>query len=326
MSRPARSTVPHVCSGNGARGLLVLALLLTAGCAQMRSRMSHRSEECTQLCEEARLARERGLNEQAEQLLDAAVRQRPKDTETQLQLAEELWNGGRPLAAADILQRIVSEHPDDAPLALRLAQMELEIGRTEAAQAALQTALRSDPEHPEAIRLKAKLEERRGDTDAALATYHHLLQVLPGDLDAQLRLAAVHLQRGQADRAAPLLRGAMEHPAATRAQRAAAEWQLGLAYAQLERWTDAAAVMQSALRSHPATAEDWYRVAYVQARVGRQEAAYASISQALALEPGHLAARDLARQIKLGDGAVPSAVVPAGFQPQPGVQTAQRPQ
>jgi tetratricopeptide (TPR) repeat protein len=326
MLRLLRSPVPACCGSNCARTAVLLALLVVgSGCSQMRAQLARRSSECTQLCEEARQAREQGQQQQAEQLLDAAVRRRPRDAETQLHLAEELWTGGRPLAAADMLQTLVAQRPDDAPLALRLAQMEFEIGRIDAAVTALQTSLQNDPEHPDAIRLKARMDERRGDTVAALAAYHRLLQVAPDDVDARMRLAVLHLERDAADRAAPLLREAMEHPAATRAQRAEAEWQLGLAYARLERWTDASAALQAALQTRPATAEDWYQVAYVQSRIGQQEAAFASLSQALTIEPGHLSARDLARQIKLGSGLPPSSVVPAGFQPRPGVQTALRP-
>lgn len=323
MARPPRPSLAAGCGANFARGALVLALLMPhVGCARMRSQLSHRSSECTQLCEEARLAREQGRKTQADQLLDAAVQMRPKDAETQLQLADELWTSGRQLAAAETMQRIVAERPDDAPITLRLAQMEFEIGRTEAAQAALTTTLRMDPENPEALRLQAKLEERRGDEVAALATYHHLLRVVPEDFDAQLRLADLHLKRGQADRAAPLLRSALEHPYATAAQRAEAEWQLGLSYARMDRWADAAESLQTAARSRKCTAEDWYRVAYVQTQIGNHEAAFDSLSQTLRLEPNHLAARDLARQIKLGTGTTPSSVLPAGFQPRGGLQTA----
>jgi tetratricopeptide (TPR) repeat protein len=323
MARMPRPSLAADCGAEFARGVLVLTLLLPhIGCAQMRSQLSHRSSECTQLCEEARLAREQGRKAQADQLLDAAIQKRPKDTETQLQLADELWTSGRQLAAAETMQRIVAERPDDAPLALRLAQMEFEIGRTETAQSALSAALRMDPEHPEAIRLQAKLEEQRGDDAVALATYHHLLRVAPDDFDAQLRLAHLHLKRGQADRAAPLLRSALEHPYATAVQRAEAEWQLGLAYARMDRWADAAESLQTAARSRKCAAEDWYRVAYAQSQIGNHEAAFDSLSQALRLEPNHLAARDLARQIKLGTGAAPSSVLPAGFQPRGGLQTA----
>jgi tetratricopeptide (TPR) repeat protein len=325
----ARSRCPSQaarCGIDVARGVLLLALLtVPGGCARLRSQVALRSSECTQLCEESRLAREQGRLSQADELLDAAVQKRPKDIETQLNLVDELWTGGRQLAAAEALAKIVAERPDDAPLALRLAQMEADIGRTEAAQTALATAMRLDPEHPEALRLKGRLEEQRGDEAAALATYHHLLRIAPDDFQAQVRLATLHQRRGQPDRAAPLLRAALEHPAAPVAQRPDIEWQLGLVYAQLERWHDAVPAMDGSIRQRRATAEDWYRLAYVQSQIGQQETAYGSLSQALQIEPQHVAARDLARQMKLGTDSTMTAVLPAGFQPR-GVQTALAPQ
>lgn len=291
------------------------------GCSGLRARLAHRSAECNQLCEESRLAREAGQDIHADKLLDAAIRQRPTDTQTRLDLAEELWSSGRQIAAADVVARMVAERPDDAPAALRLARMEFEIGRTAAAEAALRLAMINDPENPEAVRLKAELAERRGDWDGALATYQQLMQLVPDDLNASLAMASVHVRRGQSDRAAPILRAVVHHPQATAQQRRAAEWQLGMSYAQADRWSDAVASLESAMHYGNATAEDWYRVAYAQARVGDQAAAYASISRALQLSPNHGGALELARSIRLGDDAPLTAVVPAGFTRQAALAT-----
>ncbi len=301
--------------------LALVLILCCHGCAGLRSRLAHRSEECNLLCEEARQAREEGRDNHADKLLDAAVRQRPTDTQTRLDLAEELWSGGRQIAAADVVARMVAERPDDAPAALRLARMEFEIGRTAAAEAALRLAMINDPENPEALRLKAELAERRGDWDGALAIYHQLVQITPDDLSAHLAMASVHVRRGQSDCAAPILRAVVHHSQATPEQCRAAQWQLGMSYAQADRWSDAVASLESSLQYGSATAEDWYRVAYAQARVGDQEAAYASISRALQLSPNHGGALELARSIKLGAEAPLTAVVPAGFTRQTATST-----
>jgi|GEM_PF-6455419 len=50
--------------------------------------------------------------------------------------------------------------------------------------------------------------------------------------------------------------------------------------------------------------------------MGNQEAAFTSLSQALKLEPQHLAALDLSRQIKLHESQPLTAVIPVGFAPQ----------
>lgn len=293
---------------------VVIAFSATChGCAGLRNRLAVRSAECSQLCEKSRQARQQGLDEKANELLDAAVRQRPSDSETQLSLAEELWSSGRQIAAADVVARMVAERPDDAPAALRLARMEFEIGRIAAAESALRLAMLNDPENPEGLRLKAELAARHQNWDTAIATYQQLVQQLPDDLNAQLALAEVHIQRGQPDRAAPIYRRVLSHPMASLDQKSQAEWQLGISYAQADRWSDAARCLEHALASRPGKPDDWYRLAYAQAKIGQEEAAYASLSRALEIAPGHVAALELARTIKLGQGTDLSGIVPAGF-------------
>jgi lipopolysaccharide biosynthesis regulator YciM len=282
------------------------------GCASLRQRLSHRSAECSQLCEESRSARDAGRAEEAEQYLDAAIRRRPTDADTKLQLAEELWSSGRQLAAAEEVANVLETSPNDIQAALRLAQMQLEIGRTEAAYQAAQTAYRIDPACPEALRLKAVLEERRGDTDAALTTALRLVDAVPDDVEAKLQLAMLYRRRGQANRAAPLLRSAGSHALATAEQRQEAAWQLGLAYADCQRWSDAQAVMNPIVheRLHM-TAEDWYQYARIEWQCSHHEQAMLAVNQALSQQPKHPQAVELARNLEAGRTA--SAVVPAGF-------------
>lgn len=299
-------------------------LVWSTGCAWTRQRLSHRSSECNQLCEEARSARQQGKTEQADRLLDAAVRRRPTDVETRRELAEELWSGGRQLAAAAEYETLVATSPDDTGLAVRLAEMQLAIGRTDAAADAVAVALRADPNLPEALRLQALVEQRQGRWEASLATYHQLLRMSPDDVSAQIGLAQLHLRRGQAERAAPLLRTALEHPQATLAQRAEAEWGLGLAYAQCGRWQDAAPRLRDVIRSRESTADDWCLLAEAEARTGNLDAANACIDQALLQRPEHAGARELARQIALASLPGSPTVVPAGFRPPTSAATTAR--
>ncbi len=294
-------------------GILVMAAV--SGCASIRQRLSHRSSECSQLCEEARSARDAGRTEDAENYLNAALRRRPTDDDTRMQLAEELWSSGRQLAAAEEVERLLADSPTDVQAAIRLTQMQLEIGRTEAAYQALQLALRHEPELPEVLRLKAILEERRGDTDAALETSLRLVRSSPDDVEALLRLAVLYRRRGQPERAAPLLRSASQCSLATSEQRQEAEWQLGLAYADSHRWTDAHEVMSGVVKERSRmTAEDWYQFAQVESQCSHADQANHAVRQALALQPKHPRARALARSLD-APAMSASAVVPAGFQP-----------
>ncbi|HET6425876.1 MAG TPA: tetratricopeptide repeat protein [Planctomycetaceae bacterium] len=292
---------------------LIIGIVALNGCASVRSRLSHRAAECSQLCEESRSARDAGRKDQAEQYLDAAIRRRPRDADTQLQLAEELWSSGRQLAAAEEVTKVLESSPNDIHAAVRLAQMQLEIGRTEAAYQAAQLAVRIDPACPEALRMKAILEERRGDTDAALTAALRLVDASPDDVEAVLQLAMLYRRRGQPNRAAPLLRSARQHSLATLEQREEAGWQLGLAYADSQRWADAQAAMHPVVHERATmTAEDWYQYALVESQCGHAEQAVAAAHQALVQQPKHPAANELARKLEMA--GTRTAVLPAGFQ------------
>lgn len=295
--------------------LALLVIVVTPGCASIRQRLSCRSSECSQLCDEARSARDAGRTDDANLYLEEALRRRPTDDETRLQLAEELWHSGRQLAAADAVEQLLAQSPGDVQAAMRLTQMQLEIGRTEAAYQALQLVLRQEPNLPEALRLKSILEERRGDVDAALATSVRLVNSAPDDVEALLRLAVLYRRRGQPDRAAPLLRSASQCGLATTEQKHEAAWQLGLAYADCERWTDAHEVLSGVIQVRPKlTAEDWYQFAQVEAKCAHPDTANHAVLQALALQPRHPQALALAQHLEAPTMSQ-TAVLPAGFEP-----------
>lgn len=322
-------TIHQTVIARGAAGprrcscLLTLVVLCSAtsmfGCASIRNRLSHREAECSQLCEESRSARDAGRNEEAEQYLQAAMRHRPREAETQLQLAEELWSSGRQLAAAEEVAKVLETSPNDLHAAVRLAQMQLEIGRTEAAYQAVQTAIRIDPACSEALRLRAVLEERRGDHEAALTAALRLVDSSPDDVEALIHLAMLYRRRGQPNRAAPLLRTAQQHAMASVEQRQEASWQLGLSYADSQRWTEAHAAMNPVVHERTAmTAEDWYQYAQVEWKCGHGDQSADAVQHALAQQPKHAAALALSRN--LGTSRSASAVLPAGFQAERPVQ------
>lgn len=293
--------------------LMLLCVTTLPGCASIRNRLSHREAECSQLCEESRTARDAGRKEEAEQYLQAAMRHRPRETETQMQLAEELWSSGRQLAAAEEVANVLETSPNDLHAAVRLAQMQLEIGRTEAAYQAVQAAVRIDPACSEALRLRAVLEERRGDHEAALTAALRLVDSSPNDVEALIHLAMLYRRRGQPNRAAPLLRTAQQHAMATVEQRQEASWQLGLSYADCQRWSDAHAAMNPIVHERTAmTAEDWYQYAQVEWKCGHGDQSATAVQHALAQQPKHPAALALARN--MGTSRTASAVLPAGFE------------
>ena len=239
------------------------------GCAAIQQRITRRSEKCGSLCEQAREARAQGWPDQAELLLDEAIRHRPKDAETRRQLAEAMWEAGRHAEALDELSELVQLHPHDAQLRTRQATLLWNNKNRAAAAQAADVALRLDPQSIDALFVKARSDAVRGKYEDALASYVRLLQLAPDRLDVRFELAEVHIQRGHPDQACPLLRDSLPTAPSTGEQRTEAEWRLGLAYAAAERWTDAANYLGRAIEQREASDRDWQCLAAAKSLAGQ---------------------------------------------------------
>ena len=249
--------------------MLTWLSVLPMGCAAIQQQIARRSEKCGSLCEQAREAREQGWPDQAELLLNEAIRHRPKDVETRRQLAETMWDAGRHDEALAELSELVQLHPHDAKLRTQQATLLWNDKNAAAAARAADVALRLDPQSIEALFVKARADAARGEYEDALASYVRLLQLAPDRLDARFELAEVHIQRGHPDQACPLLRDALPTAPSTGEQRAEAEWRLGLAYAAAERWTDAANHLGRAIEQREACDHDWQCLAAAKTLAGQ---------------------------------------------------------
>ncbi len=270
-------------------GILALTWLSVSpiGCAAIQQRISRRSEKCSSLCEQAREARIQGWPDQAELLLDEAIRHRPKDAETRRQLAEAMWEAGRRDEALAELSELVQLHPHDAKLRTQQATLLWNDQNAAAAARSAEVALRLDPQSIEALFVKARADAARGNYEDALAAYVRLLQLAPDRLDARFELAEVHIQRGHPDQACPLLRDALPTAPSPCEQRAEAEWRLGLAYAAAERWTDAANYLGRAIEQREACDRDWQCLAAAKSLSGQDaEGVRAMARLASARQPG----------------------------------------
>jgi tetratricopeptide (TPR) repeat protein len=239
------------------RGGLVLFVCLLCGCSSAGRQLTERRETCHSLCQQARTAKSEGWPDQADLLLNEAVRQRPDDLETRRQLAEAMWECGRQQDAIDEYQELAKSHSRDARLQQRLAVLAWTTGQRELAAQAADRTLRLNPTSAEALLVKARSEAARRDFDAAMATYIRLGRAAPELIDAKLELAEVHLERGHSHQACQSLRDVMTHPQLTAEQKADAEWKLGLAYATNDRWSEAATHLGNSVEKRPSTAADW---------------------------------------------------------------------
>lgn len=316
ITRNSRRRVKNAQWRRGvACSILVLATsFLCQGCQSFAKRISQRSAECGALCNRAREARDRGNSDQANQLINEALRQKPTDFETRRQLAEVLWNNGRRDEAVAEYGALYAQQPKDAKLASRLAMMQWEANQHSTAANTALAVLNLDPLSKDAWLIKARNEVEQGRLDDALVSYMRLSQVSPDDLTAMIELGDLHLKRGNADRACPLFRTALEHPRSSDEERANVEWLLGVAYAKSERWPIAASVLESAIARRRASAEDWCLVGSVHLQCGDLTGARSDIDRALECDPDCIAARNLARQLEAADIAASAQVVtPAAY-------------
>ena len=251
-------------------GIVLVAGCALFGCSAMRRQCAERREACDALCQQARTAKSEGWPDQADLLLNEAVRQRPDDIETRRHLAEAMWDCGRQQDAITEYREIVDTHSGDAKLHQRLAVMSWSAGQRDlAAQSALR-ALRLDPAAPEALLIKARYEVARRDFDAATATYIRLSRANPDSIDAKLELAEIHVERGHSQQACALLREVIAQTQLTPGQKADAEWKLGLAYASADRWLEASTHLANSIEKRDATSGDWQMLVTAKALAGQE--------------------------------------------------------
>lgn len=272
----------------------LIGVVVMPGCAWVRAQAQRESDDCQKLCSQADRAQESGQTDQADRLLNQALRKSPRDVEVQRQLAESLWNAGRQQEALSQMKRLSDEHSLDLRLAVILADWLASVGQYDQAMARLQPALMTEPIAPRALELKAEIETAQGSDEAALVTYQRLSHQEGSQAAALIQMGKIHLRRGQPDRAAPLFRTVLMHPRATSAQQQMAQWELGVAYAQSERWSDAVAQMAPVAPLRNMTADDWHAVAYAYFRAGNLSESQDATNHALQIEPRHLAAQELA--------------------------------
>ena len=253
-------------------GLVLFAGCALIGCSAMRRQCAERREACDALCQQARNAKNEGWPDQADLLLNEAVRQRPDDIETRRHLAEAMWDCGRQQDAIAEYRELVEGHPGDARLHQRLAVMSWAIGQRELAAQSADRALRLDPMAVEALLVKARSEAARREFDSAVAWYIRLSRAAPDLIDAKVELAAIHVERGHSHQACTLLRDVVAQTKLTPAQKADFEWKLGLAYAAADRWTEAAAHLASSIEQRDATSGDWQMLATAKALAGQETA------------------------------------------------------
>lgn len=265
----------------------LLCCLPLTGCTNARAAFWKRSEACEKLVEQAREAHDRGDTRTATQLYSQAVTKNPQNGETHLELAENLIEQGQHAAATQQLKQLQRDQPNDPRAHLKLAEVLYLQGEFRDSETAVNEALRLDGTLADALVLAGRLAEQRRRDDVALELYYRALLQQPPPVAAQLQIAAIHLRHRRARQAVPVILAATENRNSSDDQRTSATWQLGEAYAQLERWPESLEALESVAgdQRRPLTIENWNQLAYCRMRCGDRLGAISATQSALDLKP-----------------------------------------
>lgn len=267
-------------------GVLICGML--SGCSWFRNLVGNSPEKSHRLAEQARHAEAAGQVAQAIHLFEEALEQNPNDPHVHRELARLLRHQGQFHQALEHLENAVEDNPDDVEANVELAQLYIEHNLPARATDCLDTALQNDPKHITALLLRAKLAETLHDTEMAVETYHRVLSADPNNVKARVQIAALELQKNQPSLSAPLLRSVCHCSRATPEEVAEAQWNLGIAYGQEQRWADAVqALTKAADNCRPLSADDWYRLAYAHSQLQDWQAVKRNVDNALRINPQH---------------------------------------
>lgn len=156
--------------------------------------------QARRLANEGLAAADRNELEQAERLLDSAVRSCPADVEARQHYAEVLWERGERLAAIDQIATAVRHSPGDAELCIVAAGMYVEIGLLDDARRLADEATRLAPGSAAAWHVHGQVALARGQDREALADYHRGLALDPDDRGLLLDTATVYRRLGRPQR------------------------------------------------------------------------------------------------------------------------------
>jgi len=149
------------------------------------------------LANEGLAAADRQQYDEAEALLDRAVKSCPADVEARRHYAEVLWERGERLAAVQQITTALGQSPGDADLCVVGARMYTEMGLLEDADRLAREAARTAPQMAAAWRVRGQVALARGNDREALAAFHRGLALAPDDRPLLLDTAEVYRRLGQ---------------------------------------------------------------------------------------------------------------------------------
>ena len=270
------------------------------GCASFSQRgpVPESVERCRQLSRQGIDAVQRGDTPEAERLLNAAVEQCPVDVDARRHYGEVLWQRGAREAAIEQIEAARSLAPRDTSLAIRVGQMQLDAGDHRGAYARASEVLDVDPKLPAAWLLRGRAAAGLNDASQALADYHRALGLLPNDRATMYEIAELYRRQNRPQRALTALQG-LADTFGPGEEPPRLPYLKGLALAALERYDDAIDAYHVANRAGEPSAEVFARIAEAELASERPQLAQAAAEAALDLDPAHVLAQQLFRDIRV---------------------------
>jgi tetratricopeptide (TPR) repeat protein len=220
---------------------------------------------------------------EAEQHFDRAIELDPSLSESYRGLAAILRSQAKPVPAQRILEQALTIQPNDVAARRDLAALLIDSGDLETAQRQLEQALALDPHHAGTYYLLGLLREQSGDTTGALEALEQVIALQPNYADAYAALARVYKQTGESPEAlSPIARV----PVVTADARA--HMDLGLAYFQQFRDTEAEHEFRAAIEKEPMYAPAHVQLGKVLRRNGRTAEALEELKVALQIDTHEL--------------------------------------
>ena len=184
--------------------LLISAISLLSACDSEQTKITSHIAEGKQFFKS-------GDYQQAKVFFDKALAVDPDNSQTYLQIADELSNLGAIQAAASYYQLAAKQDPTQVTARIKLAQILFLAGNINGAEKLAKEVLSVDAENNEATILMGGILSAQNNTDAAFMKAEQILKNSPNDVAANLLLASLNAKIGKSDKAKAVLLSSIEN-------------------------------------------------------------------------------------------------------------------
>jgi tetratricopeptide (TPR) repeat protein len=282
-------------SFHSARLACLMLLVALSGCRSWPWKpgpVSPSVATCRDLSRQGLAAIEQEHWEQAERYLSGAVASCPVDVEARRHYAETLHRRGASAEALVQLEEAMRLSSHDASLAVRSGEIYLSLGELESAQQRADRALSMDPALADTWALRGRITAARGDTRQALSDFQRALGLHPDDRALLYETAQAYRKLERPDRALVCLQ-ALAETYSTGAEPREIFVEQAQLLAEIARPSDAAAMLELALKRGAQTADLHFQLAHAYLAAGQSRRASTATQAGLALAPDDPRGREL---------------------------------